>query len=61
MKKGFLVSFNSLVFLQFFAMFPEYFFSVSALYACVPNYCYIRRFYGKLFLIISSFVRKRTQ
>lgn len=61
MKKVSLISFYSLAFLQFFAMFPEYFFSVSALYVCVPNYCYIRKLYGKLCLIVFSSVKKRTE
>ena len=60
MKKELSVGLYSLVSLQFFAMFSEYFFSVSTLYVRVPNYCHIRNFHGKLSLIVCNSVKKRT-
>lgn len=60
MKKELFVGLYSLVSLQFFAMFSEYFFSVSTLYAWVPDYCHMRKFYGNLGLIVLSSVRKHT-
>lgn len=60
MKKELWVGFYSLVSLQFFATFSEYFFSVSTLYVWVPNYCHFRKFHGKLGLIVFSSVKKHT-
>ena len=48
MKKELLVGLHSLVSLQFFSMFSEYFFSVSTLYVWAPNYCHIRKFHERV-------------
>lgn len=60
MKKELMVGLHSLVSLQFFSMFSEYFFSVSTLYVCAPNYWHIRKLRGKLCLIVPSSIKKRT-